>query len=74
MMITASPTVGRSLILPTDHRLERIIFQSQMAFATRSISAEPACGRASAPSARLRLPLTSISTFRTKRMSGLSSR
>ncbi len=40
MTITATPTPGKSLISPTDHALILIDFQSQMAFATKSISAE----------------------------------
>jgi nicotinamidase-related amidase len=40
MTITATPAPGKSLISPTDHTLVLIDFQSQMAFATRSISAE----------------------------------
>ncbi|WCM28624.1 hydrolase [Sphingomonas sp. QA11] len=40
MTITATPTPGKSLITPTDHTLILIDFQSQMAFATKSISAE----------------------------------
>lgn len=37
MSITATPTPGKSLISPTDHALILIDFQSQMAFATKSI-------------------------------------
>ncbi|PZU58903.1 MAG: hydrolase [Sphingobium sp.] len=37
MTITATPTPGKSLISPTDHMLVMIDFQSQMAFATKSI-------------------------------------
>lgn len=40
MTITATPTPGKSLISPTDHALILIDFQSQMALATKSISAE----------------------------------
>ncbi|MET0241417.1 MAG: hydrolase [Sphingobium sp.] len=40
MSITATPTAGKSLLSPTDHALILIDFQSQMAFATKSISAE----------------------------------
>ena len=40
MTLTASPTPGRSLITPSDHTLIMIDFQSQMAFATKSIAAE----------------------------------
>lgn len=36
-MPTASPTPGKSLLSPTDHALILIDFQSQMAFATKSI-------------------------------------
>lgn len=39
MPITASPTPGPLLISPTDHALILIDFQSQMAFATKSIDA-----------------------------------
>jgi len=39
-MINATPTPGKSLISPADHTLILIDFQSQMAFATKSISAE----------------------------------
>jgi len=39
-MPQAIPAPGRSLISPTDHTLILIDFQSQMAFATKSISAE----------------------------------
>jgi nicotinamidase-related amidase len=37
MPITAIPTPGKSLLSPTDHALIMIDFQSQMAFATKSI-------------------------------------
>ncbi len=37
MPITATPTPGDQLITPTDHTLIMIDFQSQMAFATKSI-------------------------------------
>lgn len=40
MTITATPTPGKSLISPSDHTLILIDFQSQMAFATRSIPTE----------------------------------
>ena len=40
MTIKATPTPGKSLITPNDHTLVMIDFQSQMAFATKSISAE----------------------------------
>ena len=40
MTIKATPTPGKSLINPSDHTLVMIDFQSQMAFATKSISAE----------------------------------
>ncbi|MDB5723706.1 MAG: hydrolase [Novosphingobium sp.] len=40
MTITATPTPGKSLISPTDHTLVLIDFQSQMVFATKSISTE----------------------------------
>ncbi|QGP81127.1 hydrolase [Sphingobium sp. CAP-1] len=40
MTITATPTPGKSLISPTDHMLILIDFQSQMAFATKSIAPE----------------------------------
>lgn len=40
MTITATPTPGKSLISPTDHTLILIDFQSQMAFATKSIAPE----------------------------------
>src|SRR5438128_4666920 len=36
-MPTAKPTPGRTLLTPTDHTLIMIDFQSQMAFATKSI-------------------------------------
>ena len=36
-MPTATPTPGRTLLSPTDHTLIMIDFQSQMAFATKSI-------------------------------------
>jgi nicotinamidase-related amidase len=39
MTITATPTAGKSLLSPTDHALIMIDFQSQMAFATKSIDA-----------------------------------
>jgi len=39
MTITATPTAGKSLLSPTDHALILIDFQSQMAFATKSIDA-----------------------------------
>lgn len=40
MTITATPTPGKSLLTPTDHTLIMIDFQSQMAFATKSIAPE----------------------------------
>jgi nicotinamidase-related amidase len=40
MTIKATPTPGKSLINANDHTLVMIDFQSQMAFATKSISAE----------------------------------
>ncbi|MBN9145481.1 MULTISPECIES: hydrolase [unclassified Novosphingobium] len=40
MTITATPTPGKSLISPKDHTLVLIDFQSQMAFATKSIATE----------------------------------
>jgi nicotinamidase-related amidase len=40
MTITATPTPGKSLLSPTDHTLILIDFQSQMSFATKSISPE----------------------------------
>lgn len=40
MPISATPAAGTSLLSPTDHTLVLIDFQSQMAFATKSISAE----------------------------------
>ncbi|WP_404366588.1 hydrolase [Sphingomonas sp. MMS24-J45] len=40
MTVTASATPGASLLSPTDHTLVLIDFQSQMAFATKSIGAE----------------------------------
>lgn len=39
MTITATPTPGKSLLSPGDHTLILIDFQSQMAFATKSIDA-----------------------------------
>jgi nicotinamidase-related amidase len=38
MPITATPTPGPKLLSPKDHTLVMIDFQSQMAFATQSIS------------------------------------
>ena len=40
MTITAKPTAGNTLLSPTDHSLILIDFQSQMAFATKSIAPE----------------------------------
>ncbi len=40
MTITATAAPGKSLLTPTDHVLILIDFQSQMAFATRSIAGE----------------------------------
>jgi nicotinamidase-related amidase len=40
MPITATPHAGTSLLSPTDHTLILIDFQSQMAFATKSIAPE----------------------------------
>lgn len=40
MSITATPTPGKLLLSPTDHALLLIDFQSQMAFATKSIEPE----------------------------------
>ena len=39
MTLTATPTAGPLLLTPTDHALVLIDFQSQMAFATKSIDA-----------------------------------
>lgn len=39
MPISATPTPGKTLVSPTDHVLIMIDFQSQMAFATKSIDA-----------------------------------
>jgi nicotinamidase-related amidase len=39
MAITATPTPGKQLLNPTNHALVLIDFQSQMAFATKSIDA-----------------------------------
>jgi nicotinamidase-related amidase len=39
MSITATPTPGKTLLSPADHTLILIDFQSQMAFATKSIDA-----------------------------------
>lgn len=39
MSITATPAPGKSLLAPADHMLVLIDFQSQMAFATKSIDA-----------------------------------
>ena len=39
MAITATPTPGKTLLSPKDHTLILIDFQSQMAFATKSIDA-----------------------------------
>lgn len=38
--VVATPTPGQSLLSPTDHTLVMIDFQSQMAFATKSIAPE----------------------------------
>ncbi|BBF70005.1 hydrolase [Sphingomonas bisphenolicum] len=40
MSITATPTPAKALLSPTNHALVLIDFQSQMAFATKSIAAE----------------------------------
>lgn len=40
MTITATPTAAKGLLSPTNHALILIDFQSQMAFATKSIPAE----------------------------------
>lgn len=40
MTITATPTPGKTLLSPTNHALVMIDFQSQMAFATKSIAPE----------------------------------
>lgn len=40
MTATATPTPGKTLLSPTDHALVLIDFQSQMAFATKSIAPE----------------------------------
>jgi len=39
MTLTATPTAGKSLLSPADHALILVDFQSQMAFATKSIDA-----------------------------------
>jgi nicotinamidase-related amidase len=40
MPLTATPTPGKTLLSPTNHALVLIDFQSQMAFATKSIAPE----------------------------------
>ena len=40
MPITATPTPAKALLSPTNHALVLIDFQSQMAFATKSIAPE----------------------------------
>ena len=40
MTLTATPNAGKSLVSPSDHMLILIDFQSQMAFATKSIAPE----------------------------------
>jgi len=40
MTVTATPIPGKTLLNPTDHALVLIDFQSQMAFATKSIAPE----------------------------------
>ncbi len=54
MSITATTTPGKTLLSPTDHALVLIDFQSQMAFATKSIA--PELLRNNAPSFPARQP------------------
>ena len=72
MTITASPTPSRSLLSPTNHALVLIDFQSQMAFATKSIDATLLRNNAaliSGAAAEFRVP-TILTTVAEKSFSG----
>jgi nicotinamidase-related amidase len=72
MAIHASPKPGKSLLSPTDHSLILIDFQSQMAFATKSIAAEVLrnnAGLIAAAAAGFKVP-TILTTVAEKSFSG----
>jgi len=72
MSITATPTPGKTLLSPTDHALILIDYQSQMAFATKSIAPEVLrnnAGLISAAAAGFKVP-TILTTVAEKSFSG----
>jgi nicotinamidase-related amidase len=72
MSITATPTPGKTLLSPTDHALILIDYQSQMAFATKSIAPEVLrnnAGLIAATAAGFRVP-TILTTVAEKSFSG----
>src|ERR1700761_3092760 len=72
MSIVAKPTPGSKLLKPTDHALVMIDFQSQMAFATKSIDAvvlRNNAGLIASAAAEFRVP-TILTTVAEKSFSG----
>src|SRR5690349_15743123 len=72
MPITATATPSKTLLTPTDHALIMIDFQSQMAFATRSIPGELLrnnAGLVAAAAAGFKVP-TILTTVAEKSFSG----
>ena len=72
MGIKATPTPGKSLLTPTDHTLILIDYQSQMAFATKSIAMEVLrnnAGLIAAAAAGFKVP-TILTTVAEKSFSG----
>jgi nicotinamidase-related amidase len=72
MSLTATPAPGKTLLSPTDHALILIDYQSQMAFATKSIAAEVLrnnAGLIAAAAAGFKVP-TILTTVAEKSFSG----
>ena len=72
MSITATPTPGKTLLSPADHALILIDYQSQMAFATKSIAPEVLrnnAGLIAAAAAGFKVP-TILTTVAEKSFSG----
>ena len=72
MPATATPVPGKTLLSPADHMLILIDYQSQMAFATKSIPAEVLrnnAGLIAAAAARFKVP-TILTTVAEKSFSG----
>ncbi|MGV6873763.1 hydrolase [Pseudochelatococcus sp. B33] len=72
MSLTATPTPGKTLLSPSDHALILIDYQSQMAFATKSIAPELLrnnAGLVAAAAAGFKVP-TILTTVAEKSFSG----